>query len=328
MKNKHYLLILLPIFLLLIGCEGDSPRGLVKPFVPPSPGDIEVGNFQIHSEFSTYRTNMLGIDVASDGKIYAARSTQNFIQVWSKPGVSLGTQPTIFDDPNAPSSNSRFVSDRITTIPYQIYITEGSSVDGFFRNPKDVIYTTDIYVADTRNNRIQKFNSNFNFVRKWEDTKTRGVTSLAARADTIFFTNKVGGNADNVRFLTPSGSIGTGFTVGAISGQDALATDNNSGVYVSVRDAIQKWVRTSDIMWTMVWESTGFFFPSSLEFDDQNRLWVYDGGNNKIVLINPSNGVPILNDTINFVAGGFAFHNGFMYIADISNKRVVLATMD
>ena len=86
-----------------------------------------------------------GIDIASDGTIYVADSKNHRIQIFSKNGLLLNTWGNYAN------------------------ILEGDAPGGTFNEPWDVVVAQDgsVFVADTFNHRIQKFDDSGKFINMW-----------------------------------------------------------------------------------------------------------------------------------------------------------------
>ncbi|MEK6273460.1 MAG: Ig-like domain-containing protein [Actinomycetota bacterium] len=128
--------------------------------------------------------------------------------------------------------------------------------DGEFNLPSGVATdsSSNVYVADTTNNRIQKFNSTGGFLTKW-------------------------------------GSLGTGTS--QFNGPQGIATDSSSNVYVAdtTNNRIQKFNSTGTYI--TQWGSAGagdgqFSLPSGVATDSSGNVYVADAGNSRIQKFDPS----------------------------------------
>lgn len=194
MKNAR---LLGGVFLIVLGLAGISVSGVSFDFV------YAVGEFGIGRE-SFDRP----VDVVEDRdeNIFVVDQGNNRIQVLDRRGRFLrewggrGFAPRSFDSPSAitiePTSGKLYVVDTLNN-RLQIFDPDGSlaktgpngrpianpfgrlgSADGDFNRPRDVALDKkgNIYVADTGNNRIQKFDPSGNFLSEWgKFAKRRGV---------------------------------------------------------------------------------------------------------------------------------------------------------
>ena len=159
-----------------------------------------------------------------------------------------------------------------------------------------------VYVGDTGNHRIQKFNSSGTFITKWgatllgapiagtgdgEFTSPEGVATDSSSnvyvADTgnnrIQKFNSTGG------FLTKWGSVGTGTS--QFSGPRGVATDSSSNVYVADtgNNRIQKFNSSGSFITQWGTAGTGngqFSLPSGVATDSSGNVYVADAGNSRI----------------------------------------------
>ena len=132
--------------------------------------------------------------------------------------------------------------------------------DGEFASPAGIAVdsSNNIYVADTGNNRIQKFDSDGNFITKW------GKNTVGPYGGSEYGT-------DNGEFNSPRGiatdTIGNIYVVDG--GNYRIQKFNNSGVYISQ------------------WGTSGgadnqVNSPGGIAIDSNNTVFVSDTGNNRI----------------------------------------------
>ncbi|MBI2953768.1 MAG: DUF11 domain-containing protein [Chloroflexi bacterium] len=178
-----------------------------------------------------------------------------------------------------------------TTIPvHAAYVPGSASAStgsaGFHGN---------IYVADTFNDRIQKFDANGNFITAW---------GVSGRGD--------------AEFSYPEG----------------VAVDGNGNVYVldGANGRIQKF--DADGSFIAKWNSSGsddgqFSSPSGVAVDGSRNVYVVDTGNDRIQKFDPNGG--FLAKWGSFGSGEGEFNgaqgvavdgNGNVYVADTGNNRI------
>jgi DNA-binding beta-propeller fold protein YncE len=124
------------------------------------------------------------------------------------------------------------------------------SDEGQFDNPHGIAVNSEgsVFVADTENNRIQKFRSDGSFIRTW-------------------------------------GSLGTGN--GQFDGPFGVAVDPEGFLYVTERDnhRIQKFSNTGEFVtsWGSLGSEAGQFqFPLGIDTDGYGKVYVVDNGNHRI----------------------------------------------
>lgn len=152
-----------------------------------------------------------------------------------------------------------------------------------------------IYVADTNNNRIQKFDSNGNYLTQW-GTYGGGngqfifPVGIAVDSSGDVYVSEVGIDRiqkfdRNGNYLMQWGSSGSGN--GQFSGPFSIATDASGYVYIVDRNnsRIQKF--NSNGTYLSQWGSLGngdgqFNTPFSVAIDANGYIYVSDTGNNRI----------------------------------------------
>lgn len=148
--------------------------------------------------------------------------------------------------------------DTITTVPPALYFGERGSANGRFDEPRCLWVDSEgsIYVADTKNNRWQKFDKAGKF---------------------ILSVGKQGGGAGE--FKEPMG----------------IAVDDAGNVYVSDtwNHRIQKFDKDGRFLSQWQGGSGGFWAPKGLAFDSKGDLYVVDTGRHRIQKFT-SDGKPIL----------------------------------
>jgi predicted membrane-bound mannosyltransferase/sugar lactone lactonase YvrE len=176
---------------------------------------------------------------------------------------------------------------------------------GLLNAPRGLAVAPDgtIYVADSRNNRVQRFAPDGKFLGGWGSFKDRTQ-----------------GEAPMGTFNEPWGI--------------AVAKDGSVFVSDTWNHRIQKF--TSDGKPVMVWGSFGqstdeygFYGPRGLAFDPQGRLYVADTGNNRIAIYDQSGKFITSFGTPGTESGQFSEPvdvfidaNGLTYVTDTWNQRI------
>ncbi len=159
------------------------------------------------------------------------------------------------------------------------------NVEGQLITPHGISVSADgdVYVADTGNNRIQKFNSEGAFITGWGESgagigQFNHPHGIAVAPDGNVYVGETG-NARIQKFTSDGAFIRTWGTRGSGNGQflhlHDLATDGAGNVYATDRDthSVQKF--TSDGTFVTRWGSFGF---GDGQFDRPNGIAVDEAG--------------------------------------------------
>jgi sugar lactone lactonase YvrE len=261
------------------------------------------------------------VAVDSSGNIYVGDMSNNRIQKFDSNGAfitkwgSSGSGNGQFNGPNAiavDSSGNVYVADTYNNriqkfdssdgINYNFITEWGSSGsgNGQFNGPWGVAVDSsgNVYVADSVNNRIQKFDVDGVFITKW-------------------------------------GSVGDGD--GQFSSPEGVAVDSSGNVYVSdYNHRIQKFDSSDGINYNSVtkWGSYGtgdgeFKLPNSVAVDSSGNVYVADSFNSRIQKFE-SNGAFItkwgfegsIAGQFNYPEGIAVDSSGNVYVADTRNNRI------
>ena len=185
-----------------------------------------------------------------------------------------------------------------------------SSDIGKFDNPRQAAVDKDvkfIYVADSKNNRIQKFYTNGTFVKSWGSKGTRDgqfdlPISLIIDSKGNIIVNDLGNSHiqkfdTNGNFLMKFGSTGTGD--GQFSQMEHMAVDKFDNIYVNDPQSgpngsgiprVQKFDTNGHFI--IKWGSYGrgdgqFVDPEHLTVDSEGYVYVTDRHNNNIQVFAP-----------------------------------------
>jgi sugar lactone lactonase YvrE len=216
--------------------------------------------------------------------------------------------------------------------------SEGTG-DGQFHWPYGIAVdssTGNVYVADSLNYRIQKFDSNGNFITKWGSEGTGdgqfnapyiSVDSSRGNVYVLDATNhRIQKFDTSGNFITKWGSEGTGD--GQFKDPEDIAVDSSTGnVYVldTINHLIQKF--DSDGNFLTKWGSYGmveakqFDRPNGITVDSLGNLYVVDNGNGNIKKFD-SNG----NIITKWRSGGTEIavnsSTGNVYVVETTNNNI------
>jgi DNA-binding beta-propeller fold protein YncE len=216
--------------------------------------------------------------------------------------------------------------------------------DGEFNNPTSV--ATDgsnfVYVADSSNNRIQKFTELGEFVAKWGGPGSApGQFSTPAGVATdvdgnVYVVDKGNGRVEKFsptgEFLTQWGSPGTG--PGQLQGPTGIAVDLKGNVFVADTGSnrIVKYDPTGKAVasWGNAGTASGQFnAPTGVATDPAGNVFVADSGNHRIQKFTGSGEFLIEWGSSGTAPGQFGLPAGVgtdplgkVYVADSTNNRI------
>jgi tripartite motif-containing protein 71 len=205
-----------------------------------------------------------------------------------------------------------------------------------------------IYVADTNNHRIQKFDSNGVYVMKWGESGTGNGQFISPngiavdQAGNVYvvesWNNRIQKFDSDGGYVTQWGEWGYGN--GQFYNANGIAVDQAGNVYVldSDQNRIQKF--TSEGNYLMQWGNYGkgngqFDNPSGIAVDQAGNVYVADTSNDRIQKFN-SNGVYVMqwgesgneNGQFGRPSAIVVDPAGNVYVADRWNNRIQKFTSD
>jgi len=215
---------------------------------------------------------------------------------------------------------------------------------GQFAHPNGIAIDNadNVSVADSGNNRIQKFDSNGTFLTKWGtpgrgNGQFNGLDGIAVDDSGNVYVSEYNNNRiqkfdPNGTFITMWGTPGLGN--GQFNGPNSVAVDSSGNVYVS--DSGNNRIQKFDPNGTFItmWGTPGlgngqFNGPNSLAVDRSGNVYVSDSGNNRIQKFD-RNGTFITmwgtigsgNGQFNSPRGIAVDNSGSIYVADSGNNRI------
>lgn len=269
--------------------------------------------------------------VAKDGSIYVADTDNNRIQHISQDGTILQSWGNFAD------------------------VSTGSAPGGSFYQPWGIGVAPDgsIYIADTWNHRIQKFNSEGEFIRMWgyfgqgeSPSAFWGPRDVAVDAEGRVFVTDTGNkrvvvfDADG-DFLAEFGEAGLG--PGQFDEPVGITISEDGEVYVTDtwNQRIQVFSAVNELRYqqTREWEVYGWFGQSLdnkpyIDVDETGNVYVTDPEGyrvlqftNKGEIVNYWGDFGIELDRFGLPAGISTDRNGGVWVSDAGNHRIMHFTL-
>ncbi len=257
-------------------------------------------NIWFNKDYSLYAsiTNNTGLTLETwnpSADIYLFIKKDIVNQIWE-----YGTVPEITESTSIDPYEGKYID----LLPDQLIGSIGTE-QGQFNTPHGIAIGPDgsIYVADSRNNRIQKFSPEGKFLLSW---------GSFASVDT--------GNAPGGTFNEPWGV--------------AVAQDGSVFVADTWNHRIQKF--TADGEFIKMWGEPGlaetetrFWGPRGIAVDLDGKVYITDTGNNRVVIFD-NDGSYITQFGVNGINPGeldepvgiAVDREGFVYVADTWNQRI------
>lgn len=220
----------------------------------------------------------------------------------------------------------------------------GGTTNGLFRIPFGVAVDSigNVYVTDRDNHRIQKFDSNGNFLLKWGSHGSGNGQFINAdhitldENDYVYVTDWDNHNVQKFdvsgNFIRKWGSYGNGN--GQFNRPVGIAADKNGNIYVADKrnHRIQKF--DSDGNYITKWGGHGtgngqFDSPTGVAVSDDDIVYTVESLNNRVQKFNTSGGY--LGQWGSYGTGSNQFRDpnsvaidiyGYIYVSDRDNERV------
>jgi tripartite motif-containing protein 71 len=162
---------------------------------------------------------------------------------------------------------------RSNNYQYYFYTTQWGSYgtgDGQFSGPEGIAVDSvgNVYVADTGNNRVQKFTSNGDYITQWGSFSPYGIAIDSG--DNVYVTGSV------VSKFTSSGTLLTQWGTGGIY----IAIDSNNNIYLIYNYQVQKFTSSGTFItqWGGGGTGNGKFVnsPGCIAIDSNDNIYVSD----------------------------------------------------
>jgi len=270
--------------------------------------------------------NPRGLDIGPDGKIYVADSRNHRIQVFSADGSLENVWGTFAN------------------------VLEEDAPGGTFNEPWDVAVADDgsVYVADTFNHRIQKFDSSGRFIKMWgvfaqgQDPESFwGPRGIAIDSKGNILITDTGNKRvvvfdSDLNFITQFG--GGGFEAGQFDEPVGITVDNDNNVIVADtwNRRIQVFqVDETGIVYSPVnsfdidgWFGQGIDNKPYLTTDENNNIYVSDPESGRILIFAKDGtileGYQDLNTSDDLISYpyGLAIDEGRLWFSDASSNII------
>jgi uncharacterized protein (TIGR03663 family) len=218
--------------------------------------------------------------------------------IWDYGVIAAVTTDMGFEDPYA---------EKMVVLESDKMIGQTGSGPGQFTSPRSIAFAIDgsIYVADSKNHRIQHFDAGGTFINEW------------------------GSYGDSTQGEAPPGTLNEPWGI-------AIAPDGSVYVADTWNHRIQHFTAEGEFIETFGrfgqgYDADIFWGPRSVEVDTSGRIFVSDTGNKRIAVFDPSgtlvaqfggtgSGLGQLNEPV----GIGIDPQGLVYVADTWNQRVVV----
>jgi hypothetical protein len=219
----------------------------------------------------------------------------------NKGGYSNIANVTIFVKPLSTSTlNGKTTTNSVNVAKSYSFLKQWGSLgtgDGQFNAPRGIAIDSSgyVYVADTANSQIKKFDSTGNFIAKWGSQGTGdGQFSVPAGMAIDSSGNVyVNDGNDRVQKFDSDGTFITKWDFGRGDNPSGIAIDSSNNVYVvdSGNSQIKKFDSTGNFIAKWGSQGTGdgqFSSPEGMAIDSSGNVYVADTENNRIQVFSPS----------------------------------------
>jgi glucose/arabinose dehydrogenase/streptogramin lyase len=311
-----------------------------------SPNGTFIGELGRHGVQNGTFKNPEGIAVDQQGNVYVADTGNDRIQKFS--GNFSGNF-------SAFSPNGTFIGE----------LGRHGVQNGTFKNPEGIAVDQqgNVYVADTGNDRIQKFSGNFSgnfsafspngtYLTQWgehgvEDSRFNGPEGIAVDQQGNVYVADTGNNriqkfSGDGTFIGNFGLFGT--NDGAFDAPEAIAVDQQGNMYVADtgNNRIQKFSSSGTFLGKFGSFGPGedqLKYPSAVAVDSRDNIFIVDTSNNRVSVIRTlpegqvgtsaqSNNMITVNDPmlkVERIAADLSYNT---HIAFLGQNDILLLAMD
>lgn len=224
---------------------------------------------------------------------------------------------------NANATTPQLMLGSLGSSPGQLHLPRGIAVDD----------SGNIYVADNRNNRVEKFDSSGRYASSFD---IGGIPEGIA-VDRSGNINVVDRNNMTIEKFSPTGTLlssfgSTGSAAGQLGNAERIAIDSSDNIYVTDVNVVQKFNSKGIFMSQLFANDTTHCCMNAMgiAIDSSNNIYIADMGSHQIIKFNSTGSilsvfnatfsVPRISSTPQDVAVDAA---GNIYVADTDNGRIV-----
>lgn len=228
-----------------------------------------------------------------------------------------------------------FTGIQAQTYNYVSQFGNNGNSNGQFSNPVGITMDSagDLYVVDQGNNRIQKFDSNGNYIMQFGSGLDTPVGVIVDGFGNIYVASY---NNDQVHKYGPAGNLIFLFGIsgsgdGEFSGPTHLALDNAGNVYVldKFNNRVQKFDPSGNYISQFGSAGSGngqLNWPSGISIDASGNIYIGDSGNNRVQKFMANGNYLLqfgsLGGAMDHINGLKTDASGNVFVVDDYNSRV------